>query len=154
VCACWPATAATARRLPAPGLSRRRPAPLTSNSAPQRAAVVTAEHLHWFSDQYLAGDQDRLNPLASPILAELTTLPPAHLVLAHADPQCAAGEHFSRQLRAAGVPATARCCPGMFHGFYNVADQLGTPQRPNTDVHTILREALNNPNSLSRMSSH
>ncbi|MGV7306142.1 alpha/beta hydrolase fold domain-containing protein [Mycobacterium kansasii] len=37
--------------------------------------------------------------------------------MAHADPQRAAGEQFARQLRAAGVPTTARCCPGMFHGF-------------------------------------
>ncbi|PJE21451.1 MAG: hypothetical protein CK431_21765 [Mycobacterium sp.] len=111
---------------------------------------MTAEHLHWFSDQYLAGDQDRLNPLASPLLAELCTLPPAHLVLAHADPQRVAGEQLARQLRAAGVPTTARCYPGMFHGFYNLADQLDTAARANTDVHAILRDALNSPDSQSR----
>lgn len=125
---------------------RRQPAP--TPTAP-RAAVVTAEHLHWFSDQYLASDRDRLNPLASPLFAELSTLPPAHLVLAHADPQRAAGEQFARQLRAAGVPTTARCYPGMLHGFYNLADQLDTAARANTDVHTILRDALNNPNPLN-----
>ncbi len=126
---------------------RRQSAPTPT---PPRAAVVTAEHLHWFSDQYLAGDQDRLNPLASPLLAELCTLPPAHLVLAHADPQRVAGEQLARQLRAAGVPTTARCYPGMFHGFYNLADQLDTAARANTDVHAILRDALNSPDSQSR----
>ncbi|ETZ38079.1 hypothetical protein L842_6087 [Mycobacterium intracellulare MIN_052511_1280] len=38
----------------------------------------------------------------------------------------------------------------MFHGFYNLADQLDTAARANTDVHTILRDALNNPNPLTR----
>lgn len=127
---------------------RDPPAPPTAT--PPRAAVVTAKHLRWFSDQYLPGDQDRLNPLASPLLAELSELPPAHLVLAHADPQGAPGEQFARLLRAAGVPTTARTYPGMFHGFYNLADQLGTAQRANSDVHTILTDALNNPISVYR----
>lgn len=63
-----------------------------------------------------------------------------------------AGAQVARQLRAAGVPTTARCYPGMFHGFYNLADQLDTAQRANTDVHTILRDVLYNPNPLIRRS--
>lgn len=111
-----------------PVVDQRRPPSPTAT--PPRAAVVTVEHLQWFSGHYLADDEDRLNPLASPILAELSALPPAHLVLAQTDPQCAAGEQFARLLREAGVPSTARAYPGMFHGFLQRPTNSTPPSAP------------------------
>lgn len=107
--------------------------------------VITIEHLQWFSDQYLGADDDRLNPLATPILADVAGLPPTHLVTAEADPLCADSEHFALRLRSTGVPTTARHYAGMFRGFFNFPDRLPSARRANADTYAIMRDALNDP---------
>lgn len=120
---------------------------LTSASPDTRLArdVVTTEHLRWFNDQYLGPDADRCDTRVSPLLADLTGLPPTHIVTAETDPLRDQGEHFAHLLRAAGVPATARRYPGMFHGFFNLPDRIPSAARANTDVHAIVRDALHDP---------
>ncbi|MEB3979706.1 alpha/beta hydrolase [Mycobacterium sp. 663a-19] len=110
---------------------------------PASRGVLTLDHQRWFTQQYLGPDGDQHSPYASPILGDLTGLPPAHVVTGEFDPLCDDGEEFAERLRAAGVPATVRRYPGMFHGFFNLPDDILLSEQANADVCAVLREALN-----------
>jgi len=126
-----------------PVLDQRIPAA----TAPARSArdVVTIEQLGWFSDHYLGPESTRLQPSVSPLLADPAGLPAAHIVTAQNDPLRDQGEQFAHLLRSAGVPATARRYPGMFHGFFNLPDHMPSAAQAHTDVHAIVRDALHDP---------
>ncbi|MFF1449175.1 alpha/beta hydrolase fold domain-containing protein [Streptomyces sp. NPDC058274] len=85
---------------------------------------LTAAHGRWFAEQYFGSDGDRAHPHASPALAELCGLPPAHVVTAGFDPLCAEGRAYAAQLRTAGVEVTEGHYPAMFHGFYGFPELL------------------------------
>lgn len=123
-----------------PVVDQRRKTSVKSRHAAE--GVLTAEHMQWFTEQYLGKDGDRTNVLASPILGEFDGLPPAHIVTGDLDPLCEEGEEFAQRLRAAGVPVTVRRYGGGFHGFFNLADHLPAAQKANDDVCAILRDAL------------
>ncbi|MWA09454.1 alpha/beta hydrolase [Streptomyces sp. BA2] len=78
---------------------------------------LTAAHLRWFWEQYLGPDGDGTHPYASPLGADVTALPPAHIVTAGCDPLCDEGAAYADKLRLAGVPVTRGHHPEMFHGF-------------------------------------
>ena len=115
----------------------------SSVESPHTASgVLTAEHMQWFTEQYLGPDGDRTNVLASPILADLAGLPPAHVVTGEEDPLCEEDEEFARKLNAAGVPASVRRYDRMFHGFFNLADHLPVAEQATDDVCAVLRTVL------------
>jgi acetyl esterase len=120
---------------------RRKPSASHARSAP---GVLTMDHMRWFTEQYLGPDGDRLDVLVSPILGDLSGLPPAHIVTGEIDPLCDEDEEFARLLRAAGVAATVRRYPNMFHGFFNLPDDIPAAEQANADVCLVVREALNN----------
>lgn len=102
--------------------------------------------MRWFTEQYLGPDGDRLNVLVSPILADLNGLPPAHIVTGEVDPLCDEDEEFARRLQAAGVATSIRRYAGMFHGFFNLPDDIPAAEQANADVCAVVREGLHNPN--------
>ncbi len=85
---------------------------------------LTAAHLRWFWEQYLGPGGDGGHPLASPLRADLTGLPPAHLVVAGCDPLRDEGRAYHRRLAECGVPTVLDEHPGMFHGFLALAGVL------------------------------
>ncbi|HEU4361889.1 MAG TPA: alpha/beta hydrolase [Mycobacterium sp.] len=119
---------------------RRKPKTVADASA---RAVLTLAHQRWFTEQYLGPDGDRSNVLASPILGDFTGLPPAHIVTGELDPLRDEGEAFAQRLKEAGVSATTRCYPGMFHGFFNLPDDIPLAEQANADVCAVVRDALN-----------
>jgi acetyl esterase len=121
---------------------RRKPKVVSDPSA---RGALTLEHQRWFTQQYLGPDGDHRNVLASPILANLAGLPPAHIVTGEFDPLCDDGEEYAKQLRAAGVSATVKRYPGMFHGFFNLPDDIPMAEQANADVCAVLRHALAEP---------
>lgn len=125
-----------------PVVDQRRKARAHGSHVKSAAGVLTLDHQRWFSEQYLGGDGDRSDVLASPILGRHDGLPPAHIVTGGADPLRDEGEEYARLLNEAGVPATVRRYPGMFHGFFNLPDDIPLAEQANTDVHAILRDAL------------
>ncbi|WP_246398198.1 alpha/beta hydrolase [Mycobacterium vicinigordonae] len=118
---------------------RRKPSGAHARSAP---GVLTIDHQRWFTEQYLGPGGDRSDVRASPILADLAGLPPAHIITGEIDPLCDEDEQYARLLRAAGVPTTVRRYPGMFHGFFNLPDDIPAAEQANTDACQIVREAL------------
>ena len=68
---------------------------------------------------YLGPDGDAAHPWASPLLADLTGLPPALIQVAEHDPLRDGGNSYAAALRAAGVPVRLTEYDGMPHGFVN-----------------------------------
>lgn len=70
---------------------------------------------------YLPAGADRSDPRVSPLrAARLGPLPPTCVHTAEFDPLRDEGAAYSERLRAAGVPGTYRCHPGMIHLFYGL----------------------------------
>jgi acetyl esterase len=90
-----------------------------------QAPLLTREMMRGFWSLYLARDEDGLDPHASPLrAADLTGLPPAHVITAEYDPLRDEGEAYARRLAAAGVPAVLRRYDGMIHGFFGFTAQI------------------------------
>ncbi|WP_052469382.1 alpha/beta hydrolase [Pseudomonas massiliensis] len=74
---------------------------------------------------YLPGPvEDRLQPLAAPLRAELSGLPAALVITAQLDPLRDEGQAYVRRLMQAGVFARHVECPGMEHGFVQFYQEL------------------------------
>ena len=79
---------------------------------------LTKDDMIWFMNHYLNGEEDKTNPLASPMLAsDLSNLPPALIITAQYDPLRDEGELYGQKLKEAGVPVTISRYEGVIHGF-------------------------------------
>ncbi|PBC65687.1 carboxylesterase [Streptomyces sp. Tue6028] len=85
---------------------------------------LTPAHGRWFAEQYFGADGDRAHPHASPLVADLHGLPPAHVVTAGFDLLHDEGRAYAAKLRASGVRVTESVHPGMFHGFFGFPELL------------------------------
>ncbi|MFM9370445.1 alpha/beta hydrolase [Streptomyces sp. Da 82-17] len=83
---------------------------------------LTADHVRWYWQQYLTSERDAADPYAAPLhRADLTGLPPAHIVTAGLDPLRDDGEAYAAALTAAGVEVRHDRYDGLFHGFLTMA---------------------------------
>lgn len=126
-----------------PVVDQRRKA--SAAHARSALGVLTIDHQRWFTEQYLGPNGDRSDVRASPILADLAGLPPAHVITGEIDPLCDEDEEYAQLLQAAGVPTTVRRYPGMFHGFFNLPDDIPIAEQANADACRVVREALIGP---------
>ena len=78
---------------------------------------LNLERMSFYWDVYVAHDADRLNPLAAPLRADLSGLPPVMVLLAELDVLRSEGEALVARLRAAGNPVETRTFNGVVHGF-------------------------------------
>jgi acetyl esterase/lipase len=107
-----PALAAQALVYPATDFSTTRP----SRAANGEGYLLTAEAMAWFEAQYLGG-HDPTDPAASPLLGDLTGLPPAVVAVAEFDPLHDEGRAYADALAHAGVAVELFDFPGLVHGF-------------------------------------
>ncbi len=73
--------------------------------------------LQWYWDQYVPSADDRKNPYAAPLRADLTGLPPAVVAIAGHDPLRDEGHAYADALRAAAVDTAVCDFDGGIHGF-------------------------------------
>ena len=96
--------------------------PITDGSVERRSMSENADGygltramMHWFWDHY-ADEQQRSDPLASPLLASsLTALPPAAVFTSEFDPLRDEGAAYAAALASAGVPTEHHPCRGHTH---------------------------------------
>jgi acetyl esterase len=74
-----------------------------------------------YIDLYLGHADNVTNPYASPILADLTGLPPALVMSAEHDRLRDEDAAYAARLTEAGVAVEARCWEGQFHGSTHLA---------------------------------
>lgn len=79
---------------------------------------LEASAMDWFRDHYLARPLDRLDPRASPLLADsLGNLPPTYVCSAGFDPLRDEARAYAEKLKAAGVSVEYINHEGLIHGF-------------------------------------
>jgi acetyl esterase len=123
---------ATDMRLGMPSIDENADGPLLTKAA-----------MHWFVNHYLNGEGDRIDPLASPLLAtNLRGLPPAFIITAECDPIRDEGEAYGLRLKDAGVPVEVQRYDGMPHGFFSFGVALGSGRRAFADATSRLRSAF------------
>lgn len=126
-----------------PVVDQRRKSSLSSPHT--KSGVLTAEHMQWFTAQYLGDSGAQAEVSASPILGDMTGLPDGHVLTGALDPLCAEGEEYARLLVAGGANVSVRRYERGFHGFFNLADHLPAAAEATEDVCAVVREALNTP---------
>ncbi|MFJ6795355.1 alpha/beta hydrolase [Streptomyces sp. NPDC091268] len=112
-----------------------------SYRADARGCFLTAAHMEWFWEQYLGPGGDGRDPLASPLAADPTGLPPAHVLVAGCDPLRDEGEAYHHRLIAHGVPSTLDAHPGMFHGFLALEGVLPHARRALEELGGVIASA-------------
>ena len=83
--------------------------------------------MDYFAGHYLRDERDKTDPLASPLLGNLTGLPPALIITAECDPLRDEGEAYAHKLMQAGVNVTAVRYLGTIHDFVMLNPLAGTP---------------------------
>jgi acetyl esterase len=93
--------------------------------------------------QFYLGDQDRTQPLASPVFADVHDLPPALVTTCEYDPVRDSGEQYAAKLAAAGVPVTLRRWDGIAHGCGELGAILPEiAERYREEMAAFLRQAF------------
>jgi acetyl esterase/lipase/tetratricopeptide (TPR) repeat protein len=91
----------------------------------ERAPGLSSSSMRWFWAQYIGADQDGSDPLASPLrAANLSGLPPTHVITAEVDPLRDEGRELARRLREAGVDVVDDRYDAVMHGFFALVDVL------------------------------
>lgn len=98
--------------------------------------------LDFFMAQYLRTREDRDDPRASPLDADLAGLPPSFLIIAGADPLRDDSRMLAEKMRRAGVAADAREYAGVLHGFTQFALKCAKGREALADAAAALRAHL------------
>jgi acetyl esterase len=83
--------------------------------------LLTHESMLWFADCYAADIQHQRG---SPLLADLTGMPPAVVITASLDPIRDQGRAYAARLIEAGVPVVYREAVGNIHGFITMRQAI------------------------------
>ena len=90
---------------------------------------LTREKMRFYFDCYLPRMAGRLNPLASPLRADLTGMPPCLLHIAELDVLSGENLAMGDKLRAAGIPVEQEVFPGTAHGFLRSLNHVAAARR-------------------------
>ena len=104
---------------------------------------LTTEEMKYFWHHYIAEPDARLNPEASPLLAEdLSGLAPAVVVTAEYDPLRDDGLGYIEALRAAGVPVTHHHYDDVVHAFFSLINLIERGNEAVAQVGADVRAAV------------
>jgi acetyl esterase len=99
-------------------------------------------HLDLAVRHYLPDPRQALAELASPIhAADLSGLPPAHVITAELDPLREEGEHYAQLLAAADIPVTTQRYPHAVHATSFLTRTWSPARDWQHDAATVLRQA-------------
>jgi acetyl esterase len=86
--------------------------------------VLTRDKMAFYWRAYVPHEADLAHPLAAPLRADLTGLPPVLLLLAELDVLRSEGEALAVKLREAAVPVELEIYTGALHGFLRATDSV------------------------------
>lgn len=96
---------------------------------------IGAAAMRWFWDRYVPEVSRRNEPAVSPLrAADLSRLPPAHVVLAGHDPLHDEGAAYAGRLRTAGVEVSVHDYPTLVHGFFRLTAAVPAARAALTDL--------------------
>jgi len=104
--------------------------------------LLTTSEMAAFWTNYLADPADALDPLASPLLAQLEGLPQTFQVIAQCDVLAEQNVAFAKRLHEAGVAAESREYAGATHSFLEAVSIADVAGRALDDSATWLRKCL------------
>lgn len=105
--------------------------------------LLTRASMEWFWGLYL-GDRpgEGVSPLASPLRAELSDLPPALVITAEYDPLRDEGEAYAARLAQAGVESVCRRYDGAIHDFVRASFIMDQGTEAIAEIGKMLRQTL------------
>jgi epsilon-lactone hydrolase len=118
----------------------------------RREPILTIDLLRQFADTYADLDE-RGQPGVSPLLANLTGLPPMVIDTAENDVLVDQSRRLAHRAREAGVDVRYRENAGLSHGFHSLAGNLLQAQRALDHIAAALSETLEN-HSTARKPTH
>ena len=98
--------------------------------------------MEWYTAHYLARPEDALDPMASPLLGDVSGVCPAALLIAGFDPLRDEGHAYADRLREAGVSVQHHCHTSLVHGYVQMGGAVDAAQRAIADVGAALRRGL------------
>jgi len=107
------------------------------------APILTKNDILNFLAMYMAKEEDRLDPLLSPIMAtSLAGLPQAIVVTAGYDPLCDDGQQYAARLQAEGTPTELLHYPEDIHGFFTLPNHTSSGKMAIEEVAKRIKAAL------------
>ncbi|MBL6690877.1 MAG: alpha/beta hydrolase [Pseudomonadales bacterium] len=117
----------------------------TSDSMTRNAnadAVLSPEAIRRFAELYIGHDRDPKAPLASPVFADLSGMPPVLILVGDTEVLLSDSEQLAAKLREAGGEVTLNVWPGMQHVFPILARILPEAKQAVRDISAFVREHL------------
>ena len=103
---------------------------------------LTREAMQAYWAAYLRDETDGRHPLASPLLADVSGLPPCHMTVAELDVLRDDGIAMAEKLKAAGVEVEVDLCPGVLHGFIRLTAAVGVARDAVARAGAFLQRAM------------
>lgn len=104
--------------------------------------ILSAAAMRWFTDHYLPDPELREHPLAAPLRAELSGLPPLYLSAAELDPLRDDTDKLAARLAEAGVDFDYRLWRGVTHACIMFSRMLPAADRQLAEIGDFLRRRL------------
>lgn len=105
-------------------------------------AMLSPEAISRFAELYLGADRDPKAPLASPVFADLSGLPPVLILVGDTEVLLSDSEQLAAKLREAGGQVTLNVWPKMPHVFPILARILPEAKQAVRDISAFVREHL------------
>jgi acetyl esterase len=110
-----------------------------------QGAGLSQASMRWAWQTYLEKPEQWQDWRAAPILADLTGLPSAYLIVGNLDPLLDDSQNLAARLKGAGVPCELTVYEGINHGFIRYGRLIRTARRAIGDCVAALRKALAAP---------
>jgi acetyl esterase len=107
-----------------------------------RGAGLSQTQMRWIWETYLERPEQQSDWRAAPLLADLTGLPPAHLIIGSLDPLLDDSNRLAARLKQVAVPCDLTVYEGLNHGFIRYGRLIATAREAVGECATALRQAL------------
>lgn len=101
--------------------------------------MISKEDIFWFADLYVPAGTDREEPLASPMFADLSGLPPLLIHVGDSEALLSDSIELNARAKAAGVDVTLKIYPNMIHVWHFFWPMLGEARDAISEVAEFIK---------------